>query len=449
MHDARILIVSFLLNSVWQIALIAAAGWLAAHLLRRIGPQAEHAGWVFTLIAAILAPLLSIFPWGFAALFPPDLSGLHGSIIMKVSGNVPHNLRGTWQLAGLFVSPVIALYFASLAYFAFRLLGAGFVAAGLLREASPTSLTPEQEKHRAQCQQRFQSPEARILSSGKISGPVVLGLRRPVLLLPAGFAERCESQDFLAALAHECAHIRRRDFKKNLFYEFASLIVAFHPAIWFIKSQIAQTREMACDAMATEMLGEPRSYVHSLMRLAVMVAAAPRIASSPAIGIFDANILEKRIMRMKIKKQHFNRAWKYGLILPAALFLFSIVSAGMSLALEVEQQPLPSAATKQAPYGPLYRIGGDVTAPYVVHSVEAEFPPSARNSKEPISGIVIVGIVVDAAGVPHDAHIVRSYRPDFDAQAVKAIEQYRFKPAGKAGKPVAVTLSIEVDFKRL
>ncbi len=448
MHNANDLVASFLVNVIWQIALIAAAGWLAVCLLKRLGPQVEHVAWVFTLMAAVLAPVFSILPWAFVSLFPPAPTGLHGSIIFDVGVTLPQNLWDhPWVLAGPAVRLCVTLYFGSLLYFLLRLSRAWFFAAKLLREAGPASLTPEQVEQWTRCQQWFLSKEAQILSSAKISSPVVLGLRRPVLLLPADFASQCSSQDFLVALAHECAHIQRRDFKKNLFYEIASLIVAFHPAIWFIKSQIAQTREMVCDAMVTETLVEPRSYAHSLLRLAAVAAAAPRIVTIPAIGIFDANILEKRIMRMKIKKQSISQAWKYGLVLPSTLFLFSIITVGASLALDVEQQP-STAANQDNSYGHVYKIGKGVSAPSVLHDVPAEFPKSGLKIKAPFQQIVIVGLIVDAQGNPHDVHVVKSYEPDFDAQAIKTVEQFRFKAAERAGKPVAVALNIEVNFKK-
>jgi protein TonB len=59
-----------------------------------------------------------------------------------------------------------------------------------------------------------------------------------------------------------------------------------------------------------------------------------------------------------------------------------------------------------------------------------------------------VHLIVDAEGKPHKVQISRSYNTDFDEEAVKAIQEYRFKPAMKDGKPVAVEVSIEVDFKK-
>lgn len=446
MHDGNGLIASFLLNAAWQITLVAAAGWLAARLLKRFGPQAEHVVWVIALMAAILAPIFSLFVRVFALSFLPARTALPASITFTASGDTLNGLLDTWMLAEVAVRLCVALYFGSLLYFSARFFRAWFFAVRLLRQAAPASLTPEQEELWIRCQYRFSLKNAQILNSARIAGPVAMGLRRPVLLLPAGFAAQCEMQDVLAAMAHECAHIQRRDFKKNLFYEIASLVVAFHPAVWFIKSQIAQTREMACDAMVTEMLVEPRSYARSLLRLAAMVAALPRIATLPAIGIFDANILEKRIMRMKIKKQHVTQAWKYGLVLPAVLFLVSTVVAGAALALDVE--PSAAAANRSAPYGQVYKIGKDVSAPVPTNTVDAEFPKSELKLKAPFQQIVIVHLIVDASGNPRDVHVARSYKPDFDAQAIKAVKQYRFKPAEQAGKPVAVALNIEVNFRK-
>ena len=104
-------------------------------------------------------------------------------------------------------------------------------------------------------------------------------------------------------------------------------------------------------------------------------------------------------------------------------------------------------ADKSAPYGRVYKIGNGVTAPAILHSVDAEFPKSGKSLPEEFQAIVRVGCIVDAQGMPRNVHITRSYNSDFDAEAVKAVKQYTFKPALHAGKPVAVAINIEVNFK--
>jgi len=104
--------------------------------------------------------------------------------------------------------------------------------------------------------------------------------------------------------------------------------------------------------------------------------------------------------------------------------------------------PPPVAETP----APGYRIGGDVTAPVLTHSVEAEFSDYARRNR--ICGAVLIGLIVDANGMPQNVHVFRSLEPSLDRKAIEAIEQYRFKPAKrKDGTPVPVRITVEVDFR--
>ena len=266
-------------------------------------------------------------------------------------------------------------------------------------------------------------------------------------MLPAGFAAQCAPQDFLAAIAHECAHIKRHDFGKNLAYEALSLAVSFHPVTWALKSQIAQTREIVCDGMVTEKLVEARSYAHSLLRLARMVAISARASNANAIGIFDANILEKRIMRMKMKGRRVNGVVRYGLMVTATLFLVCVGLGSAAKAVVVEPQVSALTVNVVRADGRVYKVGKDVTAPIPINIPDAEFPKDRSKIKAPFSGIVLVGMIVDAGGTPREVHVTRSLRPDFDAEAIKAVKRYRFKPAMRLGQPVAVSLTIEVNFK--
>lgn len=107
-------------------------------------------------------------------------------------------------------------------------------------------------------------------------------------------------------------------------------------------------------------------------------------------------------------------------------------------------------------YHKLGRVPG-MTMPEVTHHVEPEFTKEAR--KRHVSGIVLVGLVVDALGMPTNVHVVRSAAEEvtnpkdkeavatLDQKAVDAVLQYRFKPATLNGKPVPVELRIEVNFQ--
>jgi TonB family protein len=250
----------------------------------------------------------------------------------------------------------------------------------------------------------------------------------------------------MTALAHECAHAERRDFKKNLCYEVVSLMLAFHPAVWAVKAQIAQTREMVCDRMVAERVLDARAYAQSLLRLAGLMATSPRAAAVNAIGIFDANILEKRVMMMNRKIRHDGFMLRYGLMIPAVLLLASTWIAVAAKAVVIE--PAATAGSEQASTsGPVYKVGDGVSAPVPLHTVDAAFPKSGLKIKAPFNEIVLVRLVVDKNGKPQNVHVATSFNSDFDRAAVKAVKQYQFKPAMRLGEPVPVALTIEVNFK--
>jgi len=95
--------------------------------------------------------------------------------------------------------------------------------------------------------------------------------------------------------------------------------------------------------------------------------------------------------------------------------------------------------------GPIRRIGGGVSAPVLIHSVEPKFSEEARQKK--LSGNVLIGLIVDQNGMPQNVHLIRGVGADLDDSAIAAVKQYTFKPALEDGKPVAVLLNVGVNFQ--
>jgi TonB family protein len=95
--------------------------------------------------------------------------------------------------------------------------------------------------------------------------------------------------------------------------------------------------------------------------------------------------------------------------------------------------------------GGLERIGGGVSEPKLVYSIDPEFSDEARRNK--YQGKVIVSIIVDVQGNPQNPRVVRALGEGLDEKAIEAIKQYRFKPAMKNGKPVPVMMNVEIDFR--
>jgi TonB family protein len=96
--------------------------------------------------------------------------------------------------------------------------------------------------------------------------------------------------------------------------------------------------------------------------------------------------------------------------------------------------------------GGLERIGGRVSAPVALNSVEAEFSDEARRAK--YQGVCLIQLIVDAQGNPQNPRVVRALGMGLDEKALEAVRKYKFKPAMKDGKtPVPVMITVEVNFR--
>jgi protein TonB len=104
----------------------------------------------------------------------------------------------------------------------------------------------------------------------------------------------------------------------------------------------------------------------------------------------------------------------------------------------------PSQETQDIVYD-LDHVRPDVTAPKAVYTPNPEYTDRARRQK--IRGSVVLSIVITDKGVVRGAKVVTGLDKDLDKQALKAVGAWRFEPATKDGKPVAVRLKVETDFK--
>jgi TonB family protein len=96
---------------------------------------------------------------------------------------------------------------------------------------------------------------------------------------------------------------------------------------------------------------------------------------------------------------------------------------------------------------PIYRVGGDVTAPRAIRRVEPEYTQAARAMR--VSGIVALQAVINREGRAENIEIIRGLRTDLDKNAVAALQRWEFEPGKKDGKPVRVLTDIELKFSAM
>ena len=94
--------------------------------------------------------------------------------------------------------------------------------------------------------------------------------------------------------------------------------------------------------------------------------------------------------------------------------------------------------------GGIYHVGGGVSQPRLIKEVDPEFSDEARKAR--FQGVVLVSVVIGPDGLVHQAQTLRPIGMGLDEKALEAARQWRFEPAKKDGRPVAVYAQIEVNF---
>jgi TonB family protein len=94
--------------------------------------------------------------------------------------------------------------------------------------------------------------------------------------------------------------------------------------------------------------------------------------------------------------------------------------------------------------GGAFRIGGNVSAPLCIYCPDPEYSEEARKARH--QGVVVLWAVVDENGRAQQIRIQKSLGLGLDESAIRAVQNWRFRPAERFGKPVPVYMAIEVNF---
>jgi TonB family protein len=451
-------LLSYLFNALWQIPLIFAAAWIASRMLRRSHPRIGHRVWVGALLLQVALPACSLhistlITW-LASWVSSWISWTQGS---AVNGQV-RVLLGAGEAGGssLHLSPVLLagitlLYACTVLYFAGRLLWGLLQTRALARSAIRLTLTGDAALHWTQHCHRIgiTAPSPEIAASPQGIGPVTVGLRRGLLLLPPALLEAIAPGDLDAVLAHELAHIQRRDFAKNLLYGLVLLPVAWHPVVWWTRARVAESRELVCDAIAAEAVAAGGSsghkqYAQSLLRLASVLSVGPRAATLHALGILsfnqDANALERRIMTLTRKPAQMSTAHR--IAIAAACSVLALATCTSALALHMDVSELATDAQQSAPQK--IHVSAKEMSGNRISGNNPTYPPEEREKK--VQGTVVLDATVSKVGVIENLRVVKSPAESLSQSALDAVRTWRYRPYLLNGEPVAVQTTVNVTF---
>lgn len=437
-------VAGYAMNALWQAPVVAGAAWLAARAVRGLGPGAEHRAWVAGLAAQCALPALALVEWRSAeAWLEAWFAALGGSgtdaadaarvAVTQGAGVAAHGLAlPAWAMGVLAVA-----YGVATGWLALRLGWRLLQLRRLRSEALVPRLTPEATQAWEEAKRRF-GVTAELRVAPGLTMPAAMGVWWPLVLIPEGLARELDAVELETVLAHECAHVARRDFAKNAAYELAAIAVGWHPAVWWVRGRVTETREMVCDALAAGVAGRS-AYGRCLLRLAERLAGRGALRTPLATGIFDSDGLEGRLMRLTEATKAMRGARR-----AAAMALCAALGTGtlaFALGMGVHVAP-PAAAAAEQGAKPVEVPAGKMVA-YVDHKVQPTYPPEAKKAR--VQGTVKLKATIAKDGTIEDLRVV-SGPEKLQQSALDAVKQWTYKPYLLNGEPVEVETTINVIY---
>ncbi|WP_406694243.1 M56 family metallopeptidase [Singulisphaera sp. Ch08] len=338
-----------MLHLVW----VGAAGGLVLALLRRllrpVRPEVRHGVAVACLLALAASPYV-LFAW----LYQPDRALQTSST--QARDSAPLAEQATAQIAPLSAlkrqlpavepagvgstAPISSRFAPLVGYLpgvwltgslaTLALLATGLIGVEQLRRSSVLLETGAI----AQCCRELAASlgvarDVGVAVCDQLVAPVLIGVLRPLILLPPAALSGWSIEQVEMALLHELAHIRRRDNLVTFVQRLAESLLFFHPVTWWLSAWISLERELCCDRLVVERTGRPQAYARMLAALA---GAGPG-ANLPALAMAERPLTTRirRILDME------DRSMKLTLTEGLGLLVATIV--GMTLTLATHAAP--------------------------------------------------------------------------------------------------------------
>jgi beta-lactamase regulating signal transducer with metallopeptidase domain len=249
----------------------------------------------------------------------------------------------------------------------------------------------------------------RLLGSDDSSSPLSWGLRRPVILLDRDTLRSPSEAD--AILAHEVAHVARRDWPSLILSRLAVALFWFNPLVWRLDREVAQQAEEAADSDAAARV-EPARYAQTLLDWARLGGRSALPANAIAAGEPGLSRRVRAILDGRVARRSGSALAVAAMVGCAA---FAVPVAALEFVAEAPEAPpaplaplaptAPIASAPMVPVPPAHPPQGAVGAPMVPPAP----PAAAEAARPPLAPLPPLAPVALAAAI--QARPARAPRP--------------------------------------
>jgi beta-lactamase regulating signal transducer with metallopeptidase domain len=357
-----------MLHFLWLGAAIGAVAWLARRVLRPFGPQVCYvvlllmllvmAGgairlgvWVFDRMPAPISVDFAV-PSAtavavqqpaavsqFAAPSPPPPVVTPADALrqegQKWLGEAARFAPWVWLVG----SPATLLF-----------LALGLAGAGRLRRQSQLLVTGEiADAARRLATVMRVSRHVTVAVCDRVVAPMLLGILRPLILLPPAVLAGHSATQIEMILIHELAHVRRFDNFVNLVQRVIEALLFFHPAVWLVSRWVRLEREHCCDAVVLAHTGDPQTYAETLAALAI-----PGLAPAHAAAAMANHQLVTRIRQiLNIEERSMTVSGKMLSFVGSLVVVTGLIVAAYAQSSPPEAAPDAKAQADKPPANPI------------------------------------------------------------------------------------------------
>jgi bla regulator protein blaR1 len=141
----------------------------------------------------------------------------------------------------------------------------------------------------------------RVRTSPTLREPGVIGLVRPVLLLPDGITERLTREQLHAVVVHEVCHVQQFDNVAAFLQMMVEAVYWFHPVVWLIERRLVAERELKCDEYVLSRGIQPAVYAKAILNVCRHYVETPLLC---APGVSGSNLKTRIEAIMKNERPH-------------------------------------------------------------------------------------------------------------------------------------------------
>ncbi|MEJ8803778.1 M56 family metallopeptidase [Pontibacter sp. H249] len=443
-----------LLHSLWQGALIAIILSLLMLVLHRHTSKTRYTIAAGALLFQVLVSAITFDHYYFLpAPEAADVSiTLAAGPAIQVAAEAPVTFwADPMGVAKVYFSQhlplIVTFWLMGLVLMLLRFVG-GLAYTQRLRHYKTSPLSEKWQQRLAALRQELgMSKAVRLVESAMVKVPMAIGYTKPVILLPVGAVTGLSQAQVEAILAHELAHILRRDYLFNIIQSVVDIIFFYHPAMWWISGVVRAERENCCDDIAVAVCGSNLTYARALAELEAM-----RMPAGPALAMAFSgkrNTLLSRIKRLvgqETMRPTFTEGFVAALVLVAGLTVFSYGAMASLKQLNeeavtdaIETNAIPIPATEEAAPAELITWEDEETTAYVYKAQDGDGKTRdiviIKNKKGEVTELYVDGKKIPKKDIPKYNELIN--------QRLQAIEK-----APKA-TPAQVQAGLEEERKAI